>query len=451
MSAVQRLAESSRKLPFVCNFLLSYCDLGDILSKDTSVVRPVRSAAITEEMRLNGNAVDDAIRLSPSATAVNFLAGFSDIRPNWSVQARHPSKSATSVANLRLFQAGTRGLRWFAIPILCYWSGVYGLSTLWTIIAGEDPADYAAARIVATAVALGLASGMTLALVALRSRVLSAKILFALALAVLAAALYKLASDWIFYGWTTLPEADGDRAGFLQSLFYWSATFFGWGMCVVAMLYADDLRQAAVHVERLRGDALDARLHALHQQINPHFLFNTLNSLAALVEREDRADALGMIDDLAAFLRVTRDTDPGARISLAEEVDMQRRYLEIEKRRFADRLRFCIVAAPEALRCEVPALLLQPLVENAVKHGMAGHARMTLVEIEANLAGARLVITIRNSCAGPSRPQNTGLGLANVRQRLHLLYDNAAILQAGPPADGGWTARIELPVQAAPA
>lgn len=351
----------------------------------------------------------------------------------------------------RLFPAGTLGLRWFAIPILCYWSAVYGLSTLWTIIAGEDPADYATARIVATTVALGLASGMTLALVALRSRGLAAKVLYALALAVLAAALYKIISDWIFYGWTTLPEADGELADFLQSLFYWSATFFGWDMSVVAMLYADDLRMAAVHVERLRGDALDARLQALHQQVNPHFLFNTLNSLAALVEREDRADALGMIDDLAAFLRVTLDTDFGARVPLADEVDMQRRYLEIEKRRFADRLRFRIAVAPETLRCEVPALLLQPLVENAVKYGMAGHDHMVLVEIEARRAGRGLTIMIRNICAGPSHQRGTGLGLANIRQRLHLLYGDKAVLQAGAAADGSWTTRIELPMEAAPA
>ena len=334
--------------------------------------------------------------------------------------------------------------------MICYWLGVYGLSTLWTYIAGEDPAEYALRRVFTTGAALVLASLITFALTLLKSGSVATKVLYTLAFSFIAALSYKLISDWIFYGWTTLPKADADEAGFLQSLFYWSAAFFGWGMCVVSMLYADALRFAAVHAERLRADALDAQLQAMHQQVNPHFLFNTLNSLAALVERRDTGQALAMIDDLAEFLRTTLDTEPGLRVPMAVEVHMQRRYLEIEKRRFGDRLSYTIAITPVAMDCLVPALLIQPLVENAVKHGMAGHDGSNQVEIEAYCAGACLEIVIRNPFAPESREARAGLGLTNVRQRLSLLYGTGAALRAEPAEPGFWVSRLSLPRQQVP-
>ena len=180
---------------------------------------------------------------------------------------------------------------------------------------------------------------------------------------------------------------------------------------------------------RLRAKALlpaetTARLAELQSRIRPHFLFNTLNTALALV-RLDPARAEGVLEDLAELFRVALG-DSGEAATLADEVALAQRYLAIEQIRFGERLRVSWELDPDAGPARVPPLLLQPLVENAVRHGVEPAVAGGTVRIRTRLKGGRAVISIVNTVpAEPSRPGN-GMALKNVRERLHLMHDVAA-------------------------
>jgi hypothetical protein len=186
-----------------------------------------------------------------------------------------------------------------------------------------------------------------------------------------------------------------------------------------------------------------AKITALRYQVNPHFLFNTLNAIASLVPRETKAERL--ILDLSNFFRVTLSIDPVADISMAREFEIQTLYLNIEKVRYGERLELDIKLAPEARDIQVPSLLLQPLVENAIKHGVASSRDIVHVGLSACLVGTTLTITVDDDgAAEPSLQPGTGIGIENVRQRLHSRFGNAARLTAGPRNGGGFAVVIAI-------
>jgi two-component system sensor histidine kinase AlgZ len=192
-----------------------------------------------------------------------------------------------------------------------------------------------------------------------------------------------------------------------------------------------------------------ARLAQLQSRIRPHFLFNALNSAVALV-RADPARAEGVLEDLSELFRavLAADAAPGAAVTLDEEVALARRYLEIEQVRFGERLklRWDLDAAAGAAR--VPPLLLQPLVENAVRHGVEPSEDGGTVRVRTRLRRGEVWISIANSVpAAASRP-GSGLALANVRERLRLMHDVAARFEAGPDGDGVWRVQIVVPLAA---
>ena len=177
-----------------------------------------------------------------------------------------------------------------------------------------------------------------------------------------------------------------------------------------------------------------ARLAELQSRIRPHFLFNTLNTALALV-RLDPPRAEGVLEDLAELFRVAI-TDSGESVSLGEEVELARRYLAIEQIRFGERLQVTWEIDPAADGARVPPLLLQPLVENAVRHGIEPSAGGGSIGIRTQVRFGRAVITISNSIAtAPSRPGN-GMALKNVRERLHLMHDVAAQFEVQRGSDG---------------
>ncbi len=193
--------------------------------------------------------------------------------------------------------------------------------------------------------------------------------------------------------------------------------------------------------QQLPADAL-ARLAELQSRIRPHFLFNTLNTAIALV-RLDPQRAESMLEDLSELFRVALEDD-GAAVTLAQEVELARRYLEIEQVRFGARLRLTWQLDPAAGAARVPPLLLQPLVENAVRHGVEPNAEGGEVEISTRLSGSEVEIRISNSVAAPARIPGHGMALDNVRQRLLLMHDVAARFEL-PAEAGRFTVRIHLP------
>jgi LytS/YehU family sensor histidine kinase len=199
---------------------------------------------------------------------------------------------------------------------------------------------------------------------------------------------------------------------------------------VVAASHAAERRALGSQVH-----AREAELRALRAQLNPHFLFNSLNSINALVGG-DPEGARRMCERLGDFLRLTLRLGGRESVTLAEEMDLVERYLAIEQVRFGDRLRVEREIALEARPCLLPPLLLQPLVENAIKHGVADRVEGGIVRLEAVRREGRLRITLENPVDddAPQRP-GTGTGLVNVRRRLAVLSGRDAQISAG--RDGG--------------
>jgi two-component system, LytTR family, sensor kinase len=196
----------------------------------------------------------------------------------------------------------------------------------------------------------------------------------------------------------------------------------------------------------LEARLADAKLQALRMQLHPHFLFNTLNAIATLVHKDARA-ADEMITNLGELLRATLDTSE-QEIPLRQELDFLNRYLEIQTVRFGERLRVEKEIDAAALDALVPTLILQPLVENAIRHGIEPNPAAGVVTIRARLnEGGALHLTVRDSGGGPKPPTKPqeGIGLANTRGRLHELYGHRARLVLNTDADGGFAVEMELP------
>jgi anti-sigma regulatory factor (Ser/Thr protein kinase) len=211
----------------------------------------------------------------------------------------------------------------------------------------------------------------------------------------------------------------------------------------LAFEYYDRYRQGAVRAAQLEKSLADARLHALELQIQPHFLFNTLNAISSLVRTKRNEEAVEMMAGLSELLRYTLDHAGDQRVTLGEEIAVLRRYLEIQRVRFPDRMTYCVEVTAEAERAKVPTLLLQPLAENAVRHGIAMSASEGVVEIRAKRRGDSLDISVFNSGnLDKSSPQ--GIGLRNTIERLQHLYGGDARF-AITNGNGGVTASISIP------
>jgi hypothetical protein len=213
-----------------------------------------------------------------------------------------------------------------------------------------------------------------------------------------------------------------------------------------AALAMEDSRAAERRAAEARTLAREAELQALRAQINPHFLFNSLHSIAALATI-DGARAREMCVRLAGFLRGGLGLAGRESIPLREELALARGYLEVEQVRFGQRLRVEEEIEPACEGCAVPALLLQPLVENAVKHGIAGLVAGGSIRLAARRSGASVSITVENAFDPETpAPHTMGMGLAHVRRRLQVRYGEDASFQAGP-ANGVYRVVLRLPCE----
>lgn len=217
--------------------------------------------------------------------------------------------------------------------------------------------------------------------------------------------------------------------------------------------WRDTVRLQAQAAE-LQAQLAEARLASLRTQLNPHFLFNTLNTISALVERDPRG-VRRMIARLSELLRATLEGGTEQEIPLRRELDLLRVYLEILQIRFQGRLETSVECEPGLAEALVPNLILQPLVENAIKHGVGRAEGCGRIDVRARRAGGDLVLTVQDSGAaavgngagrGPA-PPGTGVGLRNTRARLEQLYGRRQRLTLEPAEQGGMIATIVVPVQ----
>lgn len=223
-------------------------------------------------------------------------------------------------------------------------------------------------------------------------------------------------------------------------LLAWAALYF-------AMVNAEQARAAERREGEYRRAAKAAELRSLRYQVNPHFLFNTLNSLSALVITGKPDKAEQMIQSLSAFYRRSLAEDPTGDVALDQEVELQRAYLEIEAARFPDRLRTAFAIDARLGQVAVPGMILQPLIENAVRYAVSPTRRAVTVTISAQEHRGQLVIEVRDDGPGGARPQGGfGIGLANVRDRLIARYGAEASLSAAPLSEGGWSSVVRLPL-----
>jgi LytS/YehU family sensor histidine kinase len=202
-----------------------------------------------------------------------------------------------------------------------------------------------------------------------------------------------------------------------------------------------------------RLSAQQAQLAALRFQLNPHFLFNSLNAISTLAAEAGAKEAEEMLDRLADFLRATLDSEPQNFIALEKELETVQAYLDIEFVRFGERMNVRYVCSPELRDVLVPGLILQPLVENAVKYAVAPSKQMVQITVSASEAGEELFLEIKDESEVDVQENKVswsmGIGLRNVADRLRVLYQERADLRV-MQSESGFTATIRLPLEHSP-
>jgi len=239
---------------------------------------------------------------------------------------------------------------------------------------------------------------------------------------------------------------------YLTQLDWMLATYFSLAALGHAIAYWYEAEERALNAERLQTRLAEAQLQALQRQLQPHFLFNTLHTISSLM-RSDVEAADVMIDRLSDLLRMSLRSN-AQEVSLKQEMEILQSYLAIEQTRFRDRLSVAIDVDPAVLDARVPHLLLQPLVENAVRHGIAPRARPGRVGIQASRSGGQLQIDVRDSGDGlpPDRliAMNDGVGLGNTRARLAHLYGAAHSFSFANLTGGGFQVTVSIPFHLGP-
>jgi hypothetical protein len=208
--------------------------------------------------------------------------------------------------------------------------------------------------------------------------------------------------------------------------------------------------ESEARATKLQLSLAQARIHALRMELNPHFLFNALNAVAGLVRRREHDAAVDILARLGELLRTTLNRDTPSEVPLADELHLLRRFLDIELVRFGDRLRVAWEIEQESYAALVPPLILQPLVENALRHGISRRPGLAMLRISARRAGAQLELVVRDTGDGLAtlggRPVREGIGLSNTRARLEELYGpDSTTLELTDVAGGGARTRLLLP------
>lgn len=259
-------------------------------------------------------------------------------------------------------------------------------------------------------------------------------------------------------------ESDTSFAQFFIGVFYLDATLLGaWSALYYAINFFLQVEEQNDQLLRLENQATSAQLAMLRYQLNPHFLFNTLNSISTLVLLKQTEPANAMLSRLSSFLRYTLINEPSGRVTVVQEVETLKLYLDIERMRFEERLRTTFRIDPATESALLPSLLLQPLVENAIKYAVSPQESGAEITIVTQLVGQNLRITVTDTGPGlqSSTTENrvsgvsfdggeqvsTGVGLANIRDRLQQAYGTEHRFETIDPPEGGFGVLIEIPVE----
>jgi sensor histidine kinase YesM len=220
------------------------------------------------------------------------------------------------------------------------------------------------------------------------------------------------------------------------------------GVCAI-LHFRMQTQQAIVQKLEVERELTQAQLQTLQTQIEPHFLFNTLNAITSLVAQEKNGQAMKVLEHLNTILRTTLQRKTPAKVPLAEELEIVESYLAIQQVRFAHRLAITIDASPEALESLVPSFLLQPIVENAIRHGIEPMEAGGSVETSAKRVGDRLWLQVRDNGCGESdsSTKGHGIGMQNIKERLAYFYPDAYEFEAQTRETGGYQVTIQIPYE----
>ena len=268
---------------------------------------------------------------------------------------------------------------------------------------------------------------------------------------ILAAGAFSAIETWSYATFIS-PGARPQGVQFLGAIVLTLSLLVAWSALYYLINYYLLLEEQSDRLIRLESQASHAQLAMLRYQLNPHFLFNTLNSISTLVLLKQTDQANAMLSRLSSFLRYTLVNEPTAQVTVAQEVETLKLYLEIEKMRFEDRLRpkFRIEAAAAGAR--LPSLLLQPLVENAIKYAVTPQEEGADIVVDARRTGDRVLITVSDTGPGSDdvwvkAQQSTGVGLANIRDRLSQAYGADHRFETESNRQGGFRVTIDIPYQ----
>ena len=308
--------------------------------------------------------------------------------------------------------------------------------------------------IVHTALLTATGYSLTLLMASVFRRLIAMKpiwtLVLSLAVVVLASTIFSIIETWSV---ATFLKPDLRPAGsvYLGAILLdfallaaWAALYYGINYF---LLLEDEIKQR----ERLESQASTAQLAMLRYQLNPHFLFNTLNSISTLVLLKQTERANAMLARLSSFLRYTLANEPTAKVTLAQEVETLKLYLEIEKMRFEDRLRPHFRIDADTIGARLPSLLLQPLIENAIKYAVTPSENGADIWITANREGQAVRIEVADNGSGEgtdiAASPSTGVGLANIRDRLTQAYGAGHGFQTRQNDKGGFSVIVEIPFE----
>ncbi|MGK2910616.1 MAG: sensor histidine kinase [Sphingobium sp.] len=345
--------------------------------------------------------------------------------------------------------------------ILGFWLFYMALVTLRSFVMGFDAqAPMAIRRSIVTVIGIVVTWALYLVVRRFDRASLTKRTLVAFSAAIPCSIIIALANSYLFYFYDPaglFPDMAKEKLIIEQGYalkeiaeFAIGRYFFlsAWAALYLAISYAAEVRRVERRAARLEKAAQQAELRSLRYQVNPHFLFNTLNSLSSLimVNRQDEAER--MIMSLSNFYRASLTGDPLEDVPLSEEVHLQKLYLDIEAVRFPDRLRTLIDIPPHVMDCCVPGLILQPLIENAIKYGVARRSLPVTIAIFAREEDDLLMVSVRND--GDVLPEDHdrggGIGLANVRDRLAARFGANGKLNARHLDGGGFMVELTMPI-----
>ncbi|KAB2964757.1 histidine kinase [Zoogloea sp.] len=332
---------------------------------------------------------------------------------------------------------------------LVYWAGMFCADSVLGYFINIDPLESAPLKLVLFGAGALMTFGMSLLLFRLRRLSFTRKALLCFLLTAVTAPVFT-AIDFFNYVLCQYPRPvsfDPVYSGY--TLIEGASMLFGWSCLFVALLYHFEVRERERRLAAIREEALTTQMRALRYQVNPHFLFNTLNSIAALIEEGAATRAERMVLSLSSFMRTTLSLDPMHDLPLASELALQEEYLEIERERFSDRMRLRIDVPQAVCGALVPSLILQPLIENAIKHGVGATSGPVEIVLAARRDGERLHITVENDMpqehSGPRPPTGMGIGLRNVAERLQLRFQGDGRLWSGVITPGRYRVALDLP------